>query len=121
MAHFAEIDGNNIVLRVVVIPDEQEHRGEEFLRDDLKLGGRWIQTSYNNKIRRRYAGEGYIYDEINDVFLRPQPATWFVLDQNFDWICPIGIKPENGEIVTAEEWGWLEVVYGLVNNGAQND
>ena len=47
MSHFAEIDENNIVLRVLVVPDAQEHRGNEFLSMDLGLGGRWYKTSYN--------------------------------------------------------------------------
>ena len=112
MAHFAEIDADNIVLRVLVVPDEQEHRGEEFLRDDLQLGGRWIQTSYNNRIRKQYAGTGFTYNEIADVFVRPQPVLWFVLDDNFDWVCPIGIKPHDGSLVTEDEWLWIEKVYG---------
>jgi len=47
MAHFAEMSADNIVLRVVVVPDEEEHRGQEFLADDLGLGGTWLRTSYN--------------------------------------------------------------------------
>ena len=47
MGHFAEIDADNIVARVLVVPDDQEHRGQEYLADDLALGGTWIQTSYN--------------------------------------------------------------------------
>jgi hypothetical protein len=49
MAHFARINNNNIVQEVLVVPDEQEHRGQEFLAEDLGLGGRWIQTSYNSQ------------------------------------------------------------------------
>lgn len=71
MAHFAEIDDNNIVTRVLVVPDEQEHRGQDFLANDLKLGGRWVQTSYNNRIRGRFAGIGYTYDEQADEFVAP--------------------------------------------------
>lgn len=71
MAHFAELDQNNIVLRVLVVPDEQEHRGEQFLAEDLGLGGRWIQTSYNNRIRGVFAGPGFTYDPENDVFIAP--------------------------------------------------
>ena len=56
MAHFADVDDSNIVVRVLVVPDEQEHRGHEYLAEDCHLGGRWIQTSYNNKIRGVYAG-----------------------------------------------------------------
>ena len=72
MAHFAEIDENNIVVRVVVVPNEEEHRGQEFLANDLGLGGRWIQTSYNNRIRGIYAGIGFYYDEVKDEFIGPE-------------------------------------------------
>ena len=49
MAHFAEIDADNIVLRVLVVSNEDEHRGQEFLADDLSLGSTWVQTSYNTR------------------------------------------------------------------------
>ena len=71
MAHFAEIDENNIVVRVVVVPNEEEHRGNDFLANDLGLGGRWIQTSYTNRIRGIYAGVGFYYDEEKDEFISP--------------------------------------------------
>jgi len=71
MAHFAEIDSNNVVLRVLVVDNSQEHRGQEFLADDCNLGGNWIQTSYNGNIRGKYAGSGDIYDETNDEFYTP--------------------------------------------------
>jgi hypothetical protein len=73
MAHFAEIDTNNIVTRVLVVGDDQEHRGQEFLANDLGLGGFWIQTSYNNNIRKNYAGIGYTFDPVRDAFIAPQP------------------------------------------------
>ena len=69
MAHFAEIDANNIVVRVLVIPDEQENRGAEFLSTDLGLGGTWIQTSYNARIRGKFAGIGDKYDAEKDEFI----------------------------------------------------
>ena len=69
MAHFAEIDENNIVTRVLVVANEQEHRGQEFLANDLGLGGFWIQTSYNNNIRKNYAGIGYTFDPVRDAFI----------------------------------------------------
>jgi hypothetical protein len=73
MAHFAEIDSNNVVLRVLVVADEHEHRGQEFLANDCGLGGTWIQTSYNANIRGKFAGTGDIYDEVNDEFYTPVP------------------------------------------------
>lgn len=71
MAHFAEIDSNNIVLRVLVVADKHEHRGQEFLANDCGLGGTWVQTSYNANIRGKFAGVGDIYDEVNDEFYKP--------------------------------------------------
>lgn len=72
MAHFAEIDERHIVLRVLVVPDEQENRGQDFLSNDLGLGGTWIQTSYNRNFRKNYAGVGFLYDPILDIFI-PEP------------------------------------------------
>lgn len=69
MAHFAEINGENVVVRVLVVPDTQEHRGQEFLADDLGLGGTWVQTSYNATIRKNYAGIGMTYDSARDAFI----------------------------------------------------
>jgi len=71
MAHFAQIDENNIVVEVLVVPDDQEHRGQDFLAVDLGLGGTWIQTSYNHNIRGTYAGIGYTYDPDTDEFVPP--------------------------------------------------
>jgi hypothetical protein len=73
MAHFAEIDSNNIVTRVLVVPDDQEHRGQDFLANELGLGGTWVQTSYNARIRKNYAGIGYTYDAGRDAFIAPKP------------------------------------------------
>jgi hypothetical protein len=89
MAHFAEIDENNIVKRVLVVDNSQEHRGHEFLSNDLGLGGRWIQTSYNNNFRKQYAGVGFYYDEIKDIFVCSQPYPSWTLDINSDWQSPI--------------------------------
>jgi len=71
MAHFARIEEDNTVSQVVVVNNEIEDRGEEFLSQDLGLGGRWVQTSYNNNFRGKYAAIGDTYDEINDVFVEP--------------------------------------------------
>lgn len=103
MAHFARLDADNKVVDVLVVPDEQEHRGEEFLRDDLQLGGRWIQTSYNHRIRKQYAGIGFTYNHAADVFISPQPALWFALNENFDWECPDGTNPATGNPYTSDE------------------
>jgi hypothetical protein len=82
MAHFAQIDNNNIVLQVLVIPSFQEHRGQEYLANDLNLGGIWKQTSYNNRIRKNYAGIGFTYDEIRDAFIPPKPGDNYILNED---------------------------------------
>ena len=82
MAHFAQIDNDNIVLQVLVIPSFQEHRGQEYLANDLNLGGIWKQTSYNNRIRKNYAGIGFTYDEIRDAFIPPKPGDNYILNED---------------------------------------
>ena len=74
MAHFAEIDKNNKVLRVVVVPDEFEKNGEKYLAKTIGLGGKWIQTSYNGNIRGKFAGIDDIYNDELDIF-EPRPMT----------------------------------------------
>ena len=97
MAHFAEINDQNIVTRVLVVPDDQEHRGQDFLANDLQLGGTWIQTSYNGTIRKNYAGIGDVYDPNRDAFYRPQPFPSWTLDENTcHWICPVPYPEEHG-------------------------
>jgi hypothetical protein len=112
MAHFCQIDENNVVTQVLVVPDEQEHRGEDFLANDLGLGGRWIQTSYNHRIRKQYAGIGYTYDEAADVFVAPQPFPSWTLDENHDWQPPKA-KPEDGLMYfwNEETLDWEAVKY----------
>jgi hypothetical protein len=67
MAHFAEIDSDNKVLRVLVVDNSQEHRGQEFLAVDCNLGGTWVQTSYNANFGGKYAGIGDTWDGTNFV------------------------------------------------------
>jgi hypothetical protein len=92
MAHFAEIDSDNKVVRVLVVDNELENRGSEYLADDLGLGGIWIQTSYNNKIRNKFAGVGDIYDEELDAFIPAQPYPSWIRD-GLNWKAPKE-KPE---------------------------
>jgi len=70
MAHFAKIE-NNIVTNVVVVANENEANGEEYL-NSLGLEGQWIQTSYNANFRGKFAGIGDTYDEVNDIFVAPE-------------------------------------------------
>jgi hypothetical protein len=96
MAHFAEIDENKIVLRVLVVPDAEEHRGQDFLAGDLGLGGTWVQTSYNARIRKNYAGIGMTYDEARDAFVAPQPyPSWTLDEETCQWEAPVAY-PNDG-------------------------
>ena len=82
MAHFAELDSNNVVLRVIVVDNkdtsdahgvEKEYIGTAFC--ERVLGGTWKQTSYNGNFRGRYAGIGYTYDAQLDEFVAPVVET----------------------------------------------
>ena len=109
MAHFARIE-NNLVTEVLVVNNDLEHRGADFLANDLGLGGTWVQTSYNNNIRKQYAGVGYTYDPIADIFIAPQPYPSWSLDANHDWQPPTP-RPEEGSWSWNEETlSWNEVV-----------
>lgn len=83
MAHFAEIDENNIVIRVIVVSDkdtadesgvENESIGIAFCKSLFGENTKWVQTSYNNKIRGKYAGIGDTYDAAKDLFISPEPV-----------------------------------------------
>jgi hypothetical protein len=87
MAHWAEIDENNVVLRVTV-GDNNDPSGDEgyqWLVDNL--GGTWIKTSYNGNIRKNFAGIGFTYDAIQDVFIPPKPdgVGWVLNEETFRW------------------------------------
>ena len=103
MAHFVRLDENNIVTEVIVVGNdklinpetasEEESFGIAFCEN--LFGGRWIQTSYNNNFRKRYAGIGYSYDEVLDIFISPKPyPSWIFDNDSLDWISPIGNEPE---------------------------
>jgi len=70
MSHWAELDENNIVLRVTVGDNNEPDEGYQWLVDNL--GGTWIQTSYNANFRGKFAGIGDTYDSVNDVFVAPK-------------------------------------------------
>ena len=71
MAHFAEIDSNNKVLRVLVVPNEFEKDGHNYLANEIGLGGTWVQTSYNANFGGKYAGVGDTWN--GTEFVSPDP------------------------------------------------
>jgi hypothetical protein len=87
MSHWAEIDNNNIVLRVTVGDNNLPDEGYQWLIDNL--GGAWIKTSYNGNIRKNYAGIGFTYDATRDAFIPPKPFNSWVLDEaTCQWQAP---------------------------------
>ena len=108
MAHWAELDENNLVIRVLV-GDNNDSNGDEgyqWLIDNL--GGTWIKTSYNSKIRGTYAGVGYSYDEEEDIFIAPQPYPSWTRSGSF-WQAPTPM-PEDGKLYAWDEENltWLD-------------
>lgn len=113
MAHFAQIE-NGTVVNVIVVHNnellvdgvEVEQKGIEFCQS--LFGGDWIQTSYNNNIRKQYAGIGFTYDADADVFVAPQPFPSWTLDMNNDWQAPTP-KPEGSFYWDEETLAWVEI------------
>jgi hypothetical protein len=88
MAHFAEIDENNLVIRVLVTDNDAPNEGYDWLVENL--GGTWIKTSYNGKIRKNFAGIGFTYNEELDSFVAPQPfPSWKLDKRNSQWKAPV--------------------------------
>jgi hypothetical protein len=108
MAHFADIDEDNVVTRVLVVPDDQEHRGHDYLANDLGLGGNWIQTSYNGNIRVNYAGVDYTYDPVNDVFIPPKPFPSWILNDGWFWEAPVE-RPIGNYYWNEDNLQWVEL------------
>ena len=86
MSHWAEIDENNIVIRVLVGDNNEPDEGEAFMNS---LGGTWVKTSYNSTIRKNFAGIGFAYDAIRDAFIAPEPEGNIGFDEETcQWIMP---------------------------------
>ena len=118
MAHFAELGEDNIVLRVIVVSNddckdsegtESEAVGAEFCRS--LLGGTWKQTSYNGNMRARYAGTGYTYRSDLDAYIAPKPyPSWLLNEETTEWEAPV-TKPTGNAMYTWNEQtqSWDEV------------
>ena len=106
MAHFAQLDKNSIVTQVIVVNNEDcldsdgnesEPVGIAFCQDLLGADTNWVQTSYNNNIRFRYAGIGMKYDSTNDVFYGQQPyPSWTLSNSTWDWEPPVAMPDDAG-------------------------
>ena len=109
MAHYAQLDANNVVTQVVVIDNrdtadangvEKEHIGAAFC--ERLFGGTWKQTSYNGNIRKNYAGIGYTYRSDIDAFVAPKPFPSWILNANAQWEAPVAM-PTDGQMYSWDE------------------
>ena len=119
MAHFAQLNDENLVTQVIVVANqdtadkdgvENEEIGIAFCTN--LLGGRWVQTSYNAKIRKNYAGIGYKYDATLDAFIPPQPfESWTLNEETAQWEAPAPY-PDDGKRYSWDEatTSWVEIV-----------
>ena len=100
MAHFAQIDSDSTVLRVIVVDNSDvatEAAGVAFCQDLLGADTNWVQTSYNDNIRFRYAGIGMTYDSANDVFYGVQPyPSWVLNTTTWAWDAPVAMPSDAG-------------------------
>ena len=117
MAHFAQLDDNNVVTQVIVVANEElldngvesEAKGIAFCQS--LFGGNWKQTSYNGNIRVRYAGIGYTYDAERDAFIESQPyPSWVLNEELLIWGSPVAM-PDDGKKYYWDETttNWIEV------------
>lgn len=118
MAHFAQLNEQNIVTQVIVVANEEllendaesEAKGIAFCQS--LLGGNWIQTSYSGKIRKNYAGIGYTYDNQRNAFIPPQPyPSWTLVEETCQWTAPVAM-PIDGKLYNWNEstLSWVEAV-----------
>ena len=119
MAHFAQLNDDNLVTQVIVVANEDtadkdgvenEAIGIEFCTN--LLGGRWVQTSYNANIRKNDAGIGYKYDATLDAFIPPQPfESWTLNEETAQWEAPTPY-PDDGKRYSWDETttSWVEIV-----------
>ena len=109
MAHFAELDANNVVQRVIVVAnkDTADANGNEVESIGVAFcqklfGGTWVQTSYNGNKRKNYAGVGYTYNADIDASVPPKPYASWVLNDTAQWEAPVAM-PDDGQMYSWDE------------------
>ena len=122
MAHFAELDSNGVVQRVIVVANkdtadangnEMESIGVAFCQK--LLGGNWKQTSYHGNIRKNYAGVGYTYDAAIDAFVPPQPyPSWVLNPATAQWEAPVPMPEDAGTGEPPKMYSWDEATQSWV-------
>ena len=107
MAHFAKLGTGNIIERVEVVSNDiatTEQAGVDFLNNLYGTRDVWKQTSYNNNIRKNFAGIGYSYDQTRDAFIAPKPyPSWVLNETNCQWKAPVDKPNDNNYYIWNEE------------------
>ena len=116
MAHFAQLDENNVVTQVIVVSNNEllDAGGQE--REEMGIGfcqrlfgGNWKQTSYNHNFRKRYAGIGYTYNAELDAFVPPKPhASWVLNTEEAIWEAPVAMPSDAGQGDPPKAYTWDE-------------
>ena len=117
MAHFAQINSDNVVTQVIVVFNDDCGGGDYPESDAVGaafctnlLGGTWKQTSYNNNFRVRYAGIGYTFNEELDAFIAPKPyPSWTLNEETTEWEAPVARPAEGMYNWDEDEQAWVEV------------
>ena len=112
MAHFAKLGTGNIVEQVIVISNDiaiTEQAGVDFINKLYNTRDVWKQTSYNNNIRKNYAGIGYQYDQQRDAFISPKPFnSWILNEDTCRWEAPVAMPTT--ELEDNQYYSWNESI-----------
>lgn len=119
MAHFAQLDQNNIVTQVIVVHDnelldngvESESKGIDFCKSLYGADTVWKQTSYDGTFRRNFAGIGFLYNQLRDAFIQPRPySTWVLNNTTYQWEAPVPC-PDDDRLYAWDEYtnNWVDV------------
>jgi hypothetical protein len=122
MAHFAELDSNNVVKQVIVVSNENTSTSQGEEKESIGiafcmslLGGTWVKTSYNSNIRKNYAGIGYTYDKDRDAFIPPKPfASWVLNETTCRWDAPVAMPNDAGTGEPPKMYAWDETTTNWV-------
>ena len=122
MAHFTQLDANNVVTQVIVVANsdtadangvEKEYIGAAFC--EKLFGGTWKQTSYNGSIRKNYAGVGYAFDAERDAFIPPKPYnSWLLNEDTCLWEAPVAMPADAGTGEPPKRYTWDEATTSWV-------
>ena len=116
MAHFAQLDENNVVTQVIVVSNNELLDASGVEREEMGIGfcqrlfgGNWKQTSYNHNFRKRYAGIGYTYNAELDAFIPPKPfASWILNNTEANWEAPVAMPADAGMSEGQKMYTWNE-------------